>query len=69
MIKRIFFIITGILLCSYSIMFIVIYLNLLKMGYTFIGYIKYISSSIECLLLIPGIIILIKKKKKKYKTK
>ncbi len=49
----------GIMLSSYSCMFIIIYLNLLKMGYTFIGYTKYISSKIECLLLIPGIILLI----------
>ena len=56
MIKKIVLCIIGILLCSYSIMFDVVYLNLLRMGYSFIDYIKYIFTSFECLLIIPGLV-------------
>ena len=39
-------------------MFIIIYLNLLKMGYTFIEYIKYICNRLECLSLLIGILLI-----------
>ena len=57
-------------MCSISLMFIIIYLNLIKMNYTFIEYIKYIFTHLECLMLIPGIIMIyisLKNSIKKYK--
>ena len=65
MIKKIILFIIGVLMCAYSLMFIIIYLNLLKMNYSIIDYLKYIIKSIECLLLIPGIILIIIVTKKK----
>ena len=56
MLKKIVLLFTGILLCSYSLMFIIVYLNLLKMGYSFIEYLKYIFTHIECLIVVIGII-------------
>ena len=59
MLKRIVCFILGIILTSYSLMFIIIYINLIKMVYSFIEYIKYIFTRIECLLIILGIILII----------
>ena len=67
MIKRIFLFIFGVLMCSYSLMFIIIYLNLLKMEFTFLDYIKYMINSIECLIIIPGILLIILSLRKKNK--
>lgn len=58
MLKKILFFILGIYLCSISLMFIVIYLNLLKMNYTLIQYLKYIVTHIECLVFIVGVILI-----------
>lgn len=55
-IKKTIFITIGINLCSYSLLFIIVYLSLLNMGYSFIDYIKYIFSKLECLTLALGII-------------
>jgi len=59
MIKRIICFILGVILCSNAIAFIIIYLNLLNMDYSFIDYIKYIFSSVECLTFIIGIPLII----------
>lgn len=67
MLKRIVCFILGIILTSYSLMFIIIYINLIKMGYSFIEYIKYIFTRIECLLIILGIILIIVSFKKRIK--
>lgn len=58
MLKKIVCFIFGMIITSYSLMFIIIYLNLLKMGYTFLKYLKYIFTRFECLLLFLGIILL-----------
>lgn len=58
MIKVILFIL-GILLCSFGLLFDLLYLNLLSMGYSFLEYVKFISSRIECNSLFIGIIILL----------
>ena len=39
-------------------MYIILYLNYLTIGYTFIEYLSLISKKIECLLAIVGIIII-----------
>lgn len=41
--------------CSY----IIIYLNLLSFGYNFIDYVKFISRRLECLIVIPSIILML----------
>lgn len=58
MIKKILLCLVGIFLTSYSLMFIIVYLNLLNMGYSFIEYIKYIFTHIECLLIFLGILLI-----------
>ena len=56
--KKFFFFAAGVFFTSYGLTFIIIYLNLLNMGYTLFGYIKYILTHFECLIIILGIILL-----------
>lgn len=58
MIMRIIFFITGIIFISLSISFIIIYINLLNMGYTFLEYVNFIIRRFECLSLIIGILLI-----------
>ena len=58
MLKRLVCFILGIVITSYSLMFIIIYMNLIKMGYTFLEYIKYIFTRVECLSIFIGIILI-----------
>ena len=51
--------ILGILLTSIGIIYIISYLNLLTIGYNFTYYVYFIIRRIECLLVLPGIMILI----------
>lgn len=71
MLKRIISFIIGIIITSSSLMYIVIYLNLLRMGYSFKDYVKYIVSSIECTKILIGILLiyLSLKKGKKYELR
>lgn len=47
-------------MCSaYSITFIIIYLNLLNMGYSFNEYLSFICTKYECISLIIGIILIV----------
>ena len=57
--KRIILFTLGVFLSSYSLMFIIIYLNLLKMDYSFIEYLIYIFKRFECMLLFVGIILIL----------
>lgn len=58
MIFRLTLFFLGILLCSISLSFIIIYLNLLNMGYNFKEYVHFIISKWECqTILIGGILI------------
>jgi hypothetical protein len=66
MIKKVLIFISGIIISSTSLMYIIIYLNLLKMDYTFIEYIKYIFTHLECLLFFPGILLIEYSIKKMY---
>ena len=59
MIKKLILRLTGILMTSYGLMFIIIYLNLLKMNYTFIEYLIYILTHAECLIIFMGIIFIV----------
>ena len=56
---KIFLYILGIVLSSIGLTYIIIYLNLLVMGFTFIDYLKYVFSKIECILFFIGYIMLI----------
>ena len=49
----------GVILVSSSLVFIIIYLNLLNMGYSFLDYVNFIIRRLECLNLIIGLILLI----------
>ncbi len=67
MIKRIICFILGVLLCSNSLTFIIVYLNLLRMDYSFSDYLSYISNRLECFTFIIGIPLIIVSLKKEYK--
>ncbi len=54
---RILLYIVGVYLISISILFMIIYLNLFIMGYTFINYVYFIIRRVEVLSIIPGIIL------------
>lgn len=64
MLKRIIYFILGIIITSSALMYIVIYLNLLRMGYSMLDYVKYVLSSIECTKIFIGIILIILSLKK-----
>jgi len=56
--KYIFFLI-GVILISLSLTFMILYLNLLTIGFNFFEYLVFIFKRLECLLIIPGIISLL----------
>lgn len=59
----------GIYMISVGISFVIIYLNLLNIGYSFLDYVYFIIRRSEVLIIIPGIIITfltIYRKGKKY---
>ena len=49
----------GLLLSVIGLFFIILNLNLLQTGYSFLNYVKFISSKLECLCFFIGIILLI----------
>ena len=53
-----FLLILGIFLTSIGLMFILLYTNLLTMGYSFLEFVYFISKRIECLFFIIGIILI-----------
>lgn len=59
MFLKIIFFFTGIILTIISIVFMIIYLNLLTVGYNFHNYVKFISSRFECIIFVLGIIFII----------
>lgn len=48
----------GLILSSTGLVFIIIYLNLLNMGYSFSYYVNFIIKRVECLNFLIGIIIM-----------
>ena len=56
---RIIGVLLGIVLASIGLMFIFLYTNLLVMGYSFLNFGKFISTRLECWLLIVGIAMII----------
>ncbi|MBE6150865.1 MAG: hypothetical protein E7162_03480 [Firmicutes bacterium] len=59
MLKRIILFLIGFILTVIGFTFIIIYLNLTTMGYSFLEYLKYIFQRIECLFGLVGIILII----------
>lgn len=49
----------GILFCSWGLMFFILYLNLLTLGYSFWNLVHFIISRGECMLFFVGILFLI----------
>lgn len=49
----------GVFLCSLSVTFSIMYLNLMNLGYSFFEYVKFICGRVECLVGILGIIFII----------
>lgn len=56
--KKILFNIMGIIIIIISTIYILTYLNLVNIGFTFKEYIFFIIKRIECIILIVGILIL-----------
>lgn len=59
MLLKFFLFISGILLTSLSLMFIIIYFNLINMGYSFLDFIFFIIKRFECLMIFLGIILIV----------
>lgn len=59
MFLKIFLFILGFIITGISISFIIIYLNLLTIGYNFREFVYFISRRIECLSIILGIVFMI----------
>ena len=57
--KKIILLGIGILFLSISIFFMILYLNLFTLGYSFFEYVYFINSRIECLLFYIGVILII----------
>lgn len=58
MIARIIFFLIGFGISVIGFVFTISYLNLMTIGYNFLEYVKFISSSIECLIGPIGLIII-----------
>lgn len=56
--NKIMYFLLGIILISISTIFFIIYMNLINIGYNLFEYLLYCLKRIECLLFIPGIVIL-----------
>ncbi len=54
--QRIFFFLMGFGLMVIGFTYIITYMNLMSMGYSFIEYLKFICSRIECLFSIIGLL-------------
>lgn len=52
-------VISGIIISSIGLMFIFLYTNLLTLGYSFLDFVKFISTRVECLLFILGFFLIL----------
>ena len=57
--KKIILLGIGILFLAISFFFMILYLNLFTLGYSFFDYVHFINSRIECLIFYIGIILVI----------
>lgn len=51
-------VIIGIILSSVGLMFLILYTNLLTLGYNFWEFVQFISTSPECLLFVFGLVLI-----------
>lgn len=51
---RLFFFLLGIFLTSLGLFFLILYLNLLNMGYSFFEFVKFITVRFECYFILIG---------------
>jgi len=56
--NKIIYFFIGIILISISTLFLFLYLNLISIGYNFFEYLIFCFKKFECLLIIPGFIII-----------
>ena len=56
--KKLLFVLIGIILCSISLFFWILYLNLFNMGYSFIDFVKFIIVRLECYILVIGVLLI-----------
>ena len=59
MVMKLILFVIGILLISVSISFIIIYINLLNMGYTFLEYVNFIIRRMEIIAFVSGVFLVI----------
>lgn len=57
--NRLFFFLIGFGLTIIGFVYIIMYLNLITIGYNFLEYVNFICSSVECYFVIIGLIILV----------
>lgn len=58
MVFKIMMFLLGILMASIGLSFIIIYLNLLNMGYNFYEYVNFIISKWECMIIFVGVLLI-----------
>ncbi|MBR1413935.1 MAG: hypothetical protein IJ574_04645 [Bacilli bacterium] len=58
--KNIFLLLLGTFFMMIGVFYIIIYLNVLTMGYSFLEFVKFIIMKAECLCLVVGIIVNVK---------
>ena len=49
----------GIIMCGVGLFFMILYLNILEMGYSFLDYVHFIFSRVECLIFLVGVLLII----------
>ncbi len=57
--NRIILFILGLIMSSMGLSYIIMYLNLLVIGYSFIDYLIYIFTKLECIIFFVGYILLL----------
>lgn len=57
--NRIILFILGLIMSSMGLSYIIMYLNLLVIGYSFIDYLIYIFTKLECIIFFAGYILLL----------
>jgi len=65
---KFFLFLTGIMCSAFSLSFILIYMNLLNMGYSFKEYVYFIFSRFECINFFIGILLIVISLRRKEKT-
>ncbi len=56
--KKIILFFLGIFLCSLGLLFSILYLNLLTLGYSFLEYVEFINMKFECLIFYIGLLMI-----------